>query len=64
MTYATVAELVRQFRERNGTVMCTGLIGYNLSDPVQLARAREKGLFRTVCRKYVQDAVEIAEGLI
>lgn len=63
-TYALVKEFITRFRERNGTVMCTSLIGCNLSDPADLSKAKESGLFRTKCPKYVRDAVEIAEKFI
>jgi hypothetical protein len=41
------------------SVNCTDLIGHNLSDPKELAVAREKELFKTKCTRYVHDAGEI-----
>jgi len=31
-TYTVVAEFLREFEKRNGSVTCTGLLGDNLSD--------------------------------
>jgi hypothetical protein len=45
-------------------VNCTELIGYDLSNPKQLADAREKKVFHTRCSKFVRDAGEILEILL
>lgn len=63
-TYAKVGEFVREFEKLHPSSTCTGLLGYNLSDPDQLARAREQGVFKTHCPRYVHDAVEILERII
>lgn len=41
-TYAVVGEFIRQFKQRNGSVACTGLLGYNLSDPHQVAAVKKE----------------------
>lgn len=63
-TYALVNEFMTEFLRRNHSVNCTELIGHNLSDPKELAAAREDNLFRTKCRKYVFDAGEILEKIL
>ncbi len=63
-TYAIVYEFIRKFTQRNDTVSCTALLGYNLSDPSQRAEAHESGLVPQRCPGFVRDAVEIVEKLV
>jgi C_GCAxxG_C_C family probable redox protein len=63
-TYALVAEFEERFKDLHGSVYCTELLGYDLSKPEKVLEAREKGLFTTMCPKFVADAVKIAEDLL
>jgi C_GCAxxG_C_C family probable redox protein len=63
-TYRLVKEFAEQFKVRNGSINCTELLGCDLSTPEGMQRAKERGLFTTVCPKFVQDAAEILEELI
>lgn len=38
-TYAVVGEFLQEFKARNGSVACTGLLGHNLSDQQRVAEA-------------------------
>ncbi len=58
-TNRLVKELTKQFRERNGSVICKELLSKGLSAP-----EGEKGKSRKVCPKMVQDACEILEELL
>jgi C_GCAxxG_C_C family probable redox protein len=60
-TYRLVADVAAKFRQRNGSIDCRELIGYNLMDPAERAKVIELGLFKTTCRKFILDAVEILE---
>ena len=62
--YALVHRFMEEFTARNGSVNCTELVGYDLSDPGQYAEAREKKVFATRCSKLVKDAAEILEGIL
>jgi C_GCAxxG_C_C family probable redox protein len=62
-TYALIKDFNREFIKRNGSTNCTELLGCDLGKPEQLAAAREKGIFKTRCSKFVKDAVEILEGM-
>jgi C_GCAxxG_C_C family probable redox protein len=62
--YTLAQRFVNEFMARNGSVSCTRLIGYDLSDPEEFAEAREKKLFATRCSKLVRDAGEILEGIL
>jgi C_GCAxxG_C_C family probable redox protein len=63
-TYAVANEFITEFLRRNHSVNCTDLIGCNLSDPKELAAAREKDLFHTKCSFLVRDAGEILEKIL
>ncbi len=58
-----VRELIKKFEERNGSVNCKDLIGFDLGQPNEAKQAQESGAFKTKCPKFVQDAAEILEEL-
>lgn len=62
--YVIVQDFISEFKKHNGSVNCTELISYDLSDKVQLELARQAGVFKTKCPKYVSDAVEILESIL
>jgi C_GCAxxG_C_C family probable redox protein len=61
-------ELIKEFNKKftalYGSLYCTKLCGYNLSVPEQSAKAREKGVFTSVCPALVRDSVKIVEDLL
>ena len=61
--YAMVNEFNRKFSEINGSTTCKDLLGCDLSTPEGSAKAKEKGLFTSLCPKFVRDAVEILERM-
>lgn len=64
ITYAKVRDAVERFREANGATKCRDLLGMDiLSDEGDL-KAREAGLYRTVCPKLVESAAGILEDLL
>jgi len=63
-TYEVANEFVERFTSLHGSTNCTELIGYDLSNPEELAQAREKVIFAVKCVNYVKDAVRIAEELL
>lgn len=64
MTRARVRQFIGEFTRKNGSVNCTELLGYNLSDPQEYELARKSGLFVTKCPVLVRDAVEMLEGIL
>jgi hypothetical protein len=58
-TYKRVHELIQRFKEIHGSIQCTDLLGYNLSDPKQFQTVWEKGLFIQLCPTLVRDAAQI-----
>ena len=64
MTYGLVKEFVNRFKSRNGSIVCRGLLGCDISTPEGLSIAKEKNLIATLCPKFVQDAAEIMEQIL
>ncbi len=63
-TYQRVHDLIRCFQGIHGSIQCTDLLGYNLSDPEQFQTVCEKGLFNQLCPIFVHDAAQILTDLI
>ncbi|MGA3359402.1 MAG: C-GCAxxG-C-C family protein [Halobacteriota archaeon] len=63
-TYAVVREFLREFKKRNGSVDCTGLLGYDLSDPQQVAEVKKNKVVMARCPAFVRDAVKLVEILV
>jgi C_GCAxxG_C_C family probable redox protein len=63
-TRALVRQFIREFTERNGSVSCTALLGYDLSDPQSYTAAKDSGLFVTRCPAFVRDAADILEKIL
>jgi C_GCAxxG_C_C family probable redox protein len=62
-TYLIGKDFISRFSVLHGSINCTELIGYDLSNPDQLSEAREKGIFLSRCKNYVETAVKILEEL-
>lgn len=62
--YALAQEFVDSFRERAGSATCRTLLGLDLTDPAQKARAQEQDLFTTRCGPLVRLGVEILEEIL
>ncbi len=61
--YSRIREFADRFQARDGSLVCRELLGFDISDPDGLRRARESGLFTSVCPKLIQDACEILEEI-
>ncbi len=58
------AELEAQFRGRMGGTLCRDLLQYDVSDPEQLARAKESGRLIDYCPTVVETALDLLEELL
>ena len=58
-----VREFTRRFKQRNGSIICREVLGYDLSTPEGMQKARDSGVFDTVCARMVRDAAEILDDL-
>ena len=56
--YAKANALYRLFEQRQGTVLCRELIKYDLSNPAELDKARQEGVFGRICTNLVRTAME------
>ncbi len=63
-SYELVREFVARFRARNGSIVCKELLGWDISTPAGHEVAKYRGLFVTLCPKYVADAAEIVEEVL
>lgn len=64
MANQKASELISRFKEKNGTYICKELLGYNPGIPEDLEKINALGLFDTVCRQAITDAVEITEEML
>jgi C_GCAxxG_C_C family probable redox protein len=63
-TRALTRQFIQEFSKKNGSVSCTELLGYNLSNPDEYEAAGKENLFRTKCPEYVRDAAVILEKIL
>jgi C_GCAxxG_C_C family probable redox protein len=63
-TYAMVNEFSRQFKARNGSIVCRELLGLDIGSPEGAKVFKEKGYHANRCTRYVRDATEIVEDLL
>ena len=56
-----VTNYINDFKNKHGTINCIELINYDLGIKEELIKARESGVFKTVCLMLVKDSVEIVE---
>ena len=64
LAYARSQEFIARFKARRQTTLCRELLGIDLSQPGELERGREMGLFDRVCPGFVREAVEILSTLL
>ena len=53
-----------EFASQNGSYLCRDLLKRNLASDEERQKAREEGLFASVCPKMIESAVCIAEQMI
>jgi hypothetical protein len=58
------AEFIKRFKEKSGgACTCRELLGIDISTPENRMKAKEMGLFTTVCHELVKNAVGILEDM-
>ena len=62
--YEDIRGFAGKFRELEGSVMCRDLLGCDISTPEGMTKAKENGLFSTICEKLVRRAAQILETMI
>ena len=62
--YKIAEEFMNRFIEKNGTVVCRELLGYDVSKPEDAEKIREKNLFKSVCPEMIRCATRIVEEML
>lgn len=63
-TYDIAAYFLKQFENRNGSIICKDLLqGLNMNNEADLKKINELGLFENECEKYIQSSIEIVENI-
>ncbi len=62
--YRKVVLFAHHFIKNNGSVNCHELLGCDITTKEGVLKAREKGLFSSICPKLVRDAAEILEEML
>ena len=53
-----------EFAKQNGSYLCRDLLKRNLASDEERQKAREEGLFASVCPKMIESAVRISEQMM
>jgi len=62
--YHLAQEFMRRFEDQRGSILCRDLLGYDLSQPDGLEKARLSGATRTVCPNVVREAAELLQDML
>ena len=62
--YAVSEEFMNRFIEKNGSVVCRELLGYDLTKTEDMLVIQKQNLFRTLCPKMVESAASILDEMI
>lgn len=63
-TYSLASEFQDRFIALNKSVICKKLLGHDLSTVSGMEILKEKGLFKTLCPKYIKDSIDILEEML
>jgi C_GCAxxG_C_C family probable redox protein len=61
--YELANTFYKRFNQQYGTVLCQELIGYNLSNPKEMAKVQKEKLQEKKCANFIRKAVEILTEL-
>jgi len=61
--YSLALEFYNRFKKNCGSVLCRDLIGYDLTDPEELEKARNSNVFNEKCIHFIEKAIEILTAL-
>jgi C_GCAxxG_C_C family probable redox protein len=63
-SYRLAREFAGEFRRRHGAITCRDLLGCDIGTPEGHQQAREAGVFKQRCPRFIQDATEIAAAVL
>lgn len=61
--YQIAENFMNKFIEKQGTVVCRELLGYDISKTEDMERIKELNLFKTICPKMIRCATELVEQI-
>ena len=64
ITMEFTMEFIKKFEEKNGTMICKELLGYDLSNQEEYDIFLEKGMFKNMCPIFIKNAVDILEDML
>lgn len=59
--YQIAENFMNQFIEKQGSVVCRELLGYDISKTEDMEKIKELNLFKTICPKMIRYATELVE---
>ncbi len=62
--YKIAEDFMNRFIEKNGTVVCRELLGYDLSKPEDMIKIKELDLFKNTCPEMIKCATELVEQML
>lgn len=63
MAYALTKEFINGFEEKNGTIVCKKLLGYDLSNQEEYEFLLEKEIFKNMCPVFIRDSIDILDAM-
>ena len=64
VAYLKASKFATDFEEQFGTVVCSGLCGYDFSDPAAIMEYQQNGTWENTCNKFVIWAVDHVRKLM
>lgn len=62
--YLLTKEFIDRFEEKNGTIICKRLLGYDISNPIEYEIIKDKDVCKDICPKLIEEAIEILEFML
>jgi C_GCAxxG_C_C family probable redox protein len=63
LAYSLALEYYNRFEKDCGGVLCRDLIGFDLTNPIELQQARSSNVFMVKCVRFIEKSVEILTNL-
>lgn len=61
--YSLTKEFINRFEEKNGTIVCKKLLGYDLSNQEEYEYLLEKEIFKNMCPVFIKDVIDILDAM-
>lgn len=62
--YRVIRSFSERFKNINGSIKCNNLIGINLKQEENRILARENGIFKEKCPKFIESSINILDDLL